>query len=222
MLPGSEPRPWPCPLEATSEFRYYSAVRCFGRSMAHPPRRGHYPPRPSWWHQVRQNSMVGGRRTEHFNVSVVPPWTTTLRNPAPVTSILLPPLILSWARQVRALNGQNYMVGDRQTEHADVFAAPPWMTALNDSAPVLSTLLLPSILSWAEAGSRAHQTKSHGRGPTNRIFRRLRRIAMDNSTPRPYSRPLNVSSTLNPILGEAGSRAQRTKSHGRGPMNQIF
>ena len=139
----------PCPLEATSEFRYYSAVRCFGRSMAHPPRRGHYPPRPSWWHQVRQNSMVGVRRTEHFNVPVVPPWKTTLRDPAPVTSTLLLPLILSWVRQVRALNGQNYMVGDRQTEHVGVFAAPPWMTALHDSAPVLSTLLPPLILSWA-------------------------------------------------------------------------
>ena len=163
MLPGSEPRPWPCPLEATSEFRYYSAVRCFGRSTALPPGRGHYSLHPSWWQQVRRNSKVGVGRTEHFDVSVVPPWKITLRNPAPVTSTLLLPLILSWVRQVRALNGQTYMVGDR-----------------------------------------------------------LRRSAMDGSTQRLCSRPLDFSSVLDSVLGEAGSRGHQAKSHGQGATNQTF
>ena len=169
MLPGSEPRPWPGPLEATSELCYYSAVRCFGRSMAHPPRRGDYPPRPSWWHQVRQNSMVGVRRTEHFDVSVVPPWKTTLRDPAPVTSTLLPPLILSWVRQVRALNGKNTWSG---TAELNKLVSSP--------------------------------------------------LRMDDSTPGLCSRLLGVASTLNPFLGEAGSRFHQAKVHGWGPTNQTF
>ena len=105
MLPGSEPRPWPCQLEATSDFRFYSHVRCMGRPMAHPPWRNHYPPSPLCWPQVRRNSLVVGRQTEFFIVLPVPPWITASHDPAPVSLTLSPPPILSWARQARELNG---------------------------------------------------------------------------------------------------------------------